>query len=530
MIDLLYKDFRLMFGTNKNISARIIKLLVSIILIGSFITIEVFLFTSILNKIKNYTNASYAFMNLFLFVISILLMISGVVSAYKLFFNEKDIEQLSPHPIPNRSIIASKLVFLFILHYATCFLFAYPLFIAYARIMGKGSWFYYLGLFYPVCTFFLEMGVSLLFVYPFFLVKKFLKKHLVIKFSVALVLLFIVSFIYSRILNLFVNLIAGGNTNQLVSSAVLNRIQNIQRFEIPLKYLVDCFFNRHFVSLFPFLLISFGIFLVGTSIAVFAFNYVRNVAVASVVKKNDKPLKVMSINKALINKELTLLTKNADYTSSFTGLLIVQPFLAFLVIKAMNTIFTNGVFAYYIAVVPNFIKIIDIVLVMFFSVMIAQGASLYITMEKATVRVMKVIPVPYKKQMFFKVIIPFVLSIASLLITLLVLLLGKVINFATFGFGFLMCTLLLLIYTLVSVREELSIRHKHPRNTFFSNIVSYLVPAVFAGVALFLSFKGISLAICYLTTFGIFVLIIVPLILYLRAKLNSLFLDLDMVN
>ena len=530
MIDLLYKDFKLMFGTNKNISARLAKLFVSLIFIGSFVTIEVFLFTSILNKIKSYNNAPYAFINLFLFVISILLMISGVVSAYKLFFNEKDIEQLSVHPIPNSAIISSKLVFLFILHYATCFLFCYPLFIAYAIMIGKGSWFYYLALFYPVFSFFLEMGISLLFVYPYFLIKKFLKKHLVLKFGTSLVGLFLISFVYSKVLNLFVNLIAGGNTNQLVSYSFITKLQSIERFEIPLKYLVDCFINRHFTSIIPYVLISLGIFIIGAALAIFAFNYVRNIAIASVVKKNDKPLEVHSVKHALISKELILLTRNADYTSSFTGLLVLQPFLAYLVIKALNTIFTNGTFAYYITLVPNFLVIIDILLVMFFTVMIAQGASLYISMEKKTIKVMKVIPVPYPKQMFYKVIIPFTMSVASLLVTLLVLLIGKVISLPTMLFSLLMCILLLLIFTLVSVKEELSIGHKKPRNTFFSNLVSYLVPVVFAGVAMFLNFKGVSLVICYLVTFGIFVAIIIPIFLYLRAKLNSLFLDLDMVN
>ena len=174
MLNLLHKDFRLMFGGNKNISSWILKIIVGILFVVIFVAIEIFLFISILNKIENYNNASTAFINLFLFIISILLIISGIVSANKLFFNEKDIEQLAVHPVSNTSIVASKLLFLFIMHYATCFLFCYPLFVAYAIMIGKGSWFYYLALFYPALTFFIEMGVSLLFVYPFYIIKKFL--------------------------------------------------------------------------------------------------------------------------------------------------------------------------------------------------------------------------------------------------------------------------------------------------------------------------------------------------------------------
>ena len=80
-----------------------------------------------------------------------------------------------------------------------------------------------------LCAF---LGVSLLFVYPYFLIKKFLKKHLVLKFLTSLVGLFAISFVYSKVLNLFVNLIAGGNTNQLVSSSFIAKIISVEKYEI----------------------------------------------------------------------------------------------------------------------------------------------------------------------------------------------------------------------------------------------------------------------------------------------------------
>ena len=98
------------------------------------------------------------------------------MNATKLFFNEKDIEQLSIHPVSNSSIIISKLLFLFVTHYVTCFIFVYPLFIAYGSLYTMTIRFYYLGLFYPVLSFFFEMGVALFFVYPLWIGKKWLKK------------------------------------------------------------------------------------------------------------------------------------------------------------------------------------------------------------------------------------------------------------------------------------------------------------------------------------------------------------------
>lgn len=117
MINLLAKDFKLMFGKEKSIAKKIITILITIFFLTCFIGIEVFLFTTILNKIGKFHQAPMAFMNVFLFIISILITISGIFRAIKLFFNQKDIEQLSTKPVSNSAIILSKLVFY---HYSLC--------------------------------------------------------------------------------------------------------------------------------------------------------------------------------------------------------------------------------------------------------------------------------------------------------------------------------------------------------------------------------------------------------------------------
>ena len=345
-------------------------------------------------------------MSLFLFIISIMLIIAGVIRAHKLFFNDKDIEQLSVHPVSNGSIIFSKLIFLFIMHYATSIMFIYPLFVAYGRMESKGLMFYYLGLFYPLLSFIFEIGVSLIFVYPYWLTKKFLNKHLIIKFVSTLVLLFIGCYLYASVLNIFIEFIAGGSINLLFTTERINKLIAFEKYQVPINFLVDLFIQKRTIALFPYIAIALGVFIIGATITVFAFHYVRNISVFNKHKPKEKEFKFTSVKKALIKKEVTLLTKNSDYTLSFTGLLIVQPFLAYMVIKALNTIFTRGVFAYYISIVPNFIPLIDILILMLFSVIIAQGANQYIQMEKSTIKVMKTIPVKYSTQLIIKFMIP----------------------------------------------------------------------------------------------------------------------------
>lgn len=530
MLTLLAKDFKLMFGKDKGLLKKIISLLVTILFIGCFIALEVFLFTTILSKIDNFKDVPIAFISLFLFIVSIITILTDVMNANKLFFNEKDIEQLSIHPVSNSSIILSKLIFLFFTHYMACFMFAYPLLVAYGVKYNMTPDYFYICLFYPVLSFFFEMGVALLIVYPYWLLKKWLKKHLIVKFITNTVLLVIGCFLYSKVLNIFIEIVAGNNFNSLFTTKNINFLIEFRKYQIPSKFLVDIFIGERFIKIIPYLCIGFGVFLLGTSIVIFAFNYIRNISVASVVKEKELVYKEKKVWLALVKKEIILLIKNAEYTFSFTGLLLVQPYLVFLVIKILNTIFTSGIFSYYISMVPNFIPLMDILILMLFSVIISQGANSYIQMEKKTIKVIKTIPVKPKLQMFIKVMIPFVLSVLSLLITLLVLLIGGIINIKVFILSFVLVTLLLAVFELVSLKEELNIRHYKPRTTFSSNLLSYLLPIVFFLITALLSYIGLTLELAFVIGVVPILLIGIPYFVNIARKLDSLFLDLDVVN
>ena len=275
MLTLLVKDFKLLFHTEKKLSGRIISFIVSFLFVASFVAIEVYLFTTILKKIGAFSQAQNAFTNLFLFVISLLLIVSDLLSANKLFFNKKDIEQLSARPIANSEIILSKLIFLFLTHYFTSLIFTYPIFISYGIIGAKTMSFYYLGLFYPVISFLFIGGCALLLVYPFLLLKKYLDKHYILRFVVSTVLMLVVTYLYSKVLNIFIEIIAGGNINSLFTTDSISKIIDLQKYQVPLSFLTEVFLESNLRYLFPYLAIAGGIFILGLTITIFAFNYTR---------------------------------------------------------------------------------------------------------------------------------------------------------------------------------------------------------------------------------------------------------------
>ena len=527
MLNLLIKDFRIIFAKEKTLGARIVGALLSVLFIGAFVGIETFLFTAVLTKIKDYKNAPSAFTCLFLVIISVLMIADSIMKAQKLFFNKKDIEQLSTHPIENSMLISSKLIFLFLSHYATTFIFTYPIFISYGSIFNKPIMFYYSTLFYPVLSFFFEVGVALLLVYPVWILFQYLKKHILIEFVIAIAGIFGMSYLYSVVLTAFVDMVANNSITMIFTEDSISSLVSAMGYAVPMNYLIDAFLANKSSSFIPFVCISAVIFVIGATITIMMFQRMRNLSIASRVRVRSASLKVRSQTYALISKEISLITKNHDFIFSFSGLLVVQPFLLYLIIVAMSMIFTSGTFMYYVTLFPNFTSLICVFLVMMVSIIINSGATQYISTEAATIKNLKTIPITPGRQLLIKTAIPYVMSEASLIISLLVILISGVMTPLSTLFAFLLTTVVLFVFDVVSMMEELKIRHGKPRSTFVSSLYSYAMPIGYVVVALILSYLGVELTLIYLSGLAFFVLLGLPTTVRVLRRMGDWFMELE---
>jgi hypothetical protein len=196
----------------------------------------------------------------------------------------------------------------------------------------------------------------------------------------------------------------------------------------------------------------------------------------------------------------------------------------------MNLVFTSGAFAYYMLALPELIPLIDVLLVMLFTLIINQGANEYIQAEKANVRLMKTIPISETLQIFIKVSVPFVLSFISLFASIIVLYLSATIALSTAIFSLILTTILLLIFEVVSLREELAIRHTKPRSNLLSSFYSYALPVLYFACSVFCCAKGFSLQQAFLVGIVVFILMGIPYFYRIKSKTAKKFLDLEMVN
>ena len=225
-----------------------------------------------------------------------------------------------------------------------------------------------------------------------------------------------------------------------------------------------------------------------------------------------------------------MIGKNSDYIFSYTGLLIAQPLLLYFVTKSMNTVLGSGTIQYFAKLVPGLVDYVDILLMMLFTVIINQGANSYITMEERTIKNMKTIPVPFGKQLFIKVAIPFGLSTISLVVSCVVLWLTKTITLQLALFALLISVVLLFVFQIISLWEELSIRHGKPRTSSMSTLFAYLLPIVYAVTAIILSYTGLPTVATILGGLGVIVVIGAVPVIIVFTRANDMFLSLEAIN
>ncbi|MCD8195299.1 MAG: hypothetical protein LUD22_03295 [Coprobacillus sp.] len=531
MLSLLAKDFRLLFagrGTRRN---RIISYTITILLVAIFVALEVYLFQNILSKLMVYsTSTCLTFFNIFLFVIAIIMTFITLGVAKRLFFNNSDNSMLMPYPISGGAKVVSKLIMLFLTCYAFNFVVNYPLFIAYGLIVTKGAWFYYLALFYPILIFFVEAGVAFILLYPYKLLLDYLQRHVIIQFIGIVIVAVLLCIAYGYFLNFFISAISSSSLSSVFTRDTLTSMRSVGDRLFPTNILTDIFVNGSFSMILPYLGIAIGIFIIGLAVVIFFYNGSIRKDDKRKSRQNGYTFRQSSPTWALIRKELILLFRNSTFVMTFTGILVVEPLLAYFVVQGVNVIFTSSSLAYISFIIPNLVPVLDTLLMMLTVVIIAQGTNNFIINEDKNVRVMKTIPVSASRQLIIKVSIPFIMSFFFCFISFVVLIAAGLMSITLGAFSFILCAVLLAIVSLVSLYEQLRTRRNKATSHLLTYIYSYLIPIVYFVVAVAFCYIQLNIYLTYFISLLFIVAVSIPFLIRPRKRINNLYQSLEVSN
>ena len=89
---------------------------------------------------------------------------------------------------------------------------------------------------------------------------------------------------------------------------------------------------------------------------------------------------------------------------------------------------------------------------------------------------------------------------------------------------------MLIVFEIVSLREEMKIRANKPKSSFLSTLYAYVIPVLFFGLAVLFTFNKINVIVAYILALVLIIGSAIPFVINYRYKIREDFLDLDMIN
>ena len=485
---LFIKEFKQTSFLAKKGAKKIFNLISSLLLLALFIALEVVLYINIFDKVNVYTGFNDA---LFI-IISFALFIAGIFSlvpiTYNAFFkNTKERIILGTSPASTFDIIFAKALNIFFKSLLFTFSTIFALSVAYGVKSEEDFLFFVLMFFNSLAIAILLETFAFILVIPFREIRKVISRFKIVSFIVMMIFLIALALLYGFVLNLFVNLIRNDDIGSLFTTDNVELMKNISNYLWPVSSAINLAkvneVNLNFVIILSFIIFT------GT-IAIFVFNrYLTNYYQgANVFNKSKKrhifSVKLTSIEGALIRKEFNLALSNSDGIFSYISLIILEPFLVFSVVSAVNLIFNTGNLNYISTLFPAIFLTVDVILIMLFIAIINTTSSMSLTKEKNTLIIMKTLPVSYFKQLLIKISVPTILSFISYLVTILALVIFNEISYTDFAFLILVGALSILLLNLISLYNDLKSKSK---SSLMTVLISFIFPLFAVGVGVLLS-------------------------------------------
>lgn len=536
IVELLHKEYKENFINNIKKTSNLktfFSLLIKLIFISLFIALEVYIYFALDKKLMLFSEyGSLDFLILFLVILLIGSVFTSLNKVRNVFYKRKDSEVLLHLPVNNEEIIFSKIIFTYLYSVLINFVISVPLLFSYGVSRGIEDniypAFYVLSILYPLLISIFSSGLTLILLPLYNKIYNFLKNKALLQVILGSLLVICLCFIYQYVLDLFINLINDSKVDSIVSMDFINNLHNVTPYLFPVSGLVNVAINgiNAFNHLAIALGISLGIILIGFIISSLSYTKFLKNEISSNKKIEPKKItKLTSLTKTLLKKEFILIFRNSNYVFSYTSLLIMQPFLAFVVISSLNGILYENM-EMLLIYFPELINGLNILLLLLFSSIISSASLDSYSREDKNLMIVKYLPISPLKQSYIKLIMPLIFSSASLLITNLILISFKEISLN----AFLVATILGLLLQVSLVFNGLYIdliklnSDLKGNISFLSTLISVVLPLVIFLIHFIMSYFRLSSALIYIIEVILMLSITIISIVPFKKMVNKYFI------
>ncbi len=450
-IEFLTKRNRM--DKKSSIFSRVLKYLFMLVGAGVIGAVVVFALNSVL-RICIDADIGQELLIFYILLVQIIQLLFGInmITKTLYFNNDKDLMKL---PVKGVNIFLSKVCYLYIKELIFSAILTLPFFIQYGVLTSQGAGFYcVIPLAIVICSL-IPFLLGLVLSVPTMYLIDFLKNKFVVMLGLYIIFVAVGFFVYITCLIFFLTLFETGDINSIFSTELvlqMKRIANYMYFSLLVKNLL--FGYRFMVSLVVGVLICFIL----TVVVLF---FANKVYFKILLKNNegsnssfDKKIKIKQrgVSRALFFREFLTIFRSTNYSFQYLTITITTPLMVYFSNAIASSV---GIDVLGVNILPG---ISVLVLLMFLS-MGSSFAATSITREGEQFFHTKIIPVPFKKQIFVKFMLYVIVSVPSIIVSCLVL--------ALFGFiGYLTAFLMMLAVSLLvigNICSSISLDIKKPQ-------------------------------------------------------------------
>lgn len=530
IFELLFKEFRLnrKEGTS-SLTLFVLKLLLTLIGGGLLVALLSFLTDALYDKLIRYSYiAPFGVVCFFLFLIFLLAILEGATRARRTLFDERDRLVVSPLPISRGKRVFSKMLYVFLTQWLELSLLSLPLLITFGVKVNFPYWYHVISLVYTFILALTSMGFSFVLSLLFQVVHLYLKDRNLIQFLLSCGIVVGLCYAYQVFLNLFLVALSDGSLTGTLSPAFVSGLIDSNFYMFPVYNMLDFFWGKD--NMLSNSLVILGIALLSLSAGYFAADFALSKKLFLFESKKTVDVSSFVIDsprKALWKKELLLLFKDSSNTFSYTSVLIMLPFLSFVVLSSLKVMLSSNL-SIFLTYYPTTLDALFLSLILFFAGIVNSGNALKPSAEGKGLTVTKTLPYHPMEILLVKLLCPFALSTLSLLVSLVVLISTGIVSWQVFLIGLVVGILLVFSMNLLSLLGDMhDLSDKTLKLSFLSSLVSYLLPLLELGVGLGMTFVHSEKSALFWTMGALGILLLVPLFFFRPKPIEKLYRSME---
>lgn len=379
---------------------------------AAIIAIECFIYNKVYDTFSTYKDVNRSLTVIVLGVFALGAVIVLLPRMSKSFFSVKERLILGPLPINNSAPYSAKMLLFYfeavVFHLITSF----PVSVCYCLKSNGLFAFYIIAILFSFILPLLSLGLASFLCPVFAYVSKLVKRNIWVLLIVSFLLMLGLGYLYSLVLDLFIELVVGNSINYLLTEDFVSVLRAFGAYLYPFSSYVKMSYLGGEITQFGLtLLLPVLLFLL--SVPVLLPLYGRFLKVGERSRKKEKRAfakGVTSPDKALIKKELLVLSSSNEGVLSFFSLILVSPLLIIAVIRGVETIFHTGNLNYVTTLFPGIQFFTTYGLLFLFLSVLNGSGGLSIDKEGRCFLLMKQFPIAPKKQLRIKIAVPYLWS------------------------------------------------------------------------------------------------------------------------